>query len=603
MLRSKKDKNSSFNRRLFLVMTVKLVSLSIIIERLYNLQVRQAEKYKKLSDNNRINLSFIIPSRGLIVDRNGNILADNKEQYQLLFKLDEVEDKMTALNKALKMVSIDTDKKKNILASLYTIKDNDTKIIIKNNLTWKEVAKISSNITELRGAFIEMRLVRIYYEKSASHLIGYVGKPDKKNNPKLSKVDGTYVGKLGIEYALDKQLQGKFGIKKEEVNAHGRVVNEISRVNGIPGNDIKLSISKDLQQFCHKRLEGQSGAIVTLEIKSGELLSFVSSPSFDSNDFVNEMLQTKWNDIKNNNRKPLFHRASNGIYPPGSIFKLMVVLAAYETSDFNPNRKYYCNGGFKFGDQIFHCWNEDGHGLVDCRESIAMSCDCYFYDLALKVGIDKIANVAKEFGLGKRYLESIFSSTLGLIPTREWKKNKFGRAWTKSDTIVASIGQGFTLASPLQLAVMTARIATEGIAVEPSIIKMPKKIKKQDKNFHKITRFKSEAYKLIKDGMFDAVNHPKGTAFSSRVVSKKLMSGKTATSQVRRISMKEREEGIIKNEELPLEQRDHAMFVGYYPNIKPKYAFSIVVEHGGSGSKSAAPIAKDLCRELELLDL
>ncbi len=599
MLKIKKNKNIAFNRRLFLLTSLQLISFSFLLERLYNLQVRQAEKYKKLAENNRINLSFILPSRGLIFDREKNVLADNKEQYQLLFRHDDAINKLNAIKKVLSLVALDKERKIKILENIYKGVNQNETLIIKNDLSWKEVARISSNITELRGVFIEMRLVRVYYEKSTSHLIGYVGIPDKIVNPKLSKVEGTFVGKLGIELAYDKQLQGKFGIKKEEVNAHGRVVNEISRVNGIPGNDINLSISKNLQNFCHNRLGNDSGSIVTLEIKTGDILSLVSKPSFDSNDFVKEMLPEKWNTIKNNKKKPLFHRASNGIYPPGSIFKLVVAMAAFHNNDFLPDKRYYCSGGFSFGNRVFHCWNDKGHGWVNCKEAISMSCDCYFYELSLKIGIDKIASVANEFGLGKKYLENYFSVTAGLIPTKAWKKEKYGKNWTKSDTIVAGIGQGFALTSPLQLAVMTARIATDGIAVEPNIIKS----EKEKKQFTKISMFKKEAYELIKEGMFDAVNNPNGTAFNSRIISKRLMSGKTATSQVRRISMKEREEGIIKNEELPLEQRDHALFVGYYPHINPKYAFSVVVEHGGSGSKSAAPIAKDLCRELELLQI
>ncbi len=598
MLQNKKNKTNSFNRRLFLVISIKIISFSFLLERLFNLQVRQSEKYKKLAENNRISLSFILPSRGLIYDRNRNILADNIEQYQLIFKYDNSLNKADALRKLLRIVSLDENKKKKLIKKIYDDKKNSNEVLIKNNLSWNEVARISSNITELRGVFIEMRLVRVYYELAASHLIGYVGKPDRYTNPKLSKVEGTFVGKLGIEHAFDKELQGKFGIKKEEVNAHGRVVNEISRVNGLSGKDINLTISKNLQKFCHNRLGNNSGSIVTLDLKTGDILSLVSKPSFDSNDFINTMSNNKWEEIKNNINKPLFNRASDGIYPPGSIFKLIVVMAASEINEFNPDRKYFCNGGYKFGNRIFHCWREEGHGWVNCKDALAMSCDCYFYDLSLKVGIDRISEIAKDFGLGKKYLDDIYSTTEGLIPTKNWKKKMYGRSWTKSDTIVAGIGQGFALASPIQLAVMIARIATDGIAIEPNIIKNKTKVIKE---FSQITRIDKEVYKLVKAGMYDAVNNPIGTAFSSRLISEKLMSGKTATSQVRRISMKEREEGVIKNEKLPLEQRDHALFVGYYPHTKPKFAFSIVVEHGGSGSKSAAPIAKDLCRELKYI--
>ena len=335
-----------------------------------------------------------------------------------------------------------------------------------------------------------------------------------------------------------------------------------------------------------------------MNLTNGEILSLVSRPTFDSNDFVNELEKNKWEKIKADAGKPLFHRSSMGTYPPGSIFKLIVVIAAFELKDFDPNKTFFCNGGYKFGDQIFHCWNEKGHGFINCEDAIAMSCDCYFYDLSLKIGIDRISKVAKLFGLGQSYLDNIYASSSGLIPTKKWKKNKYNQVWTKSDTIVASIGQGFALATPLQLAVMISRIATDGKEIYPTILKSTNSTNNFS-NFKQIGDFNSNAIHLIKKGMYKAVNDPKGTAYLSRIGPDKTMCGKTATSQVRRISMQEREEGIIKNEELPLEQRDHALFVGYFPYENPKYSFSIVVEHGGSGSKSAAPIAKSICKKLD----
>ncbi len=466
-------------------------------------------------------------------------------------------------------------------------------------MKWSEVAKISSNITELEGVYIEMVLVRRYISQAASHIIGYVGRPEKEESPKLSKVEGTSIGKLAVEAAYDTKLQGKFGYKKEEVNAHGRVVNEISRVNGISGSDINLSISKELQNFSYSRLGSEAGSIVVLDIKTGEILALVSNPSFNSNDFIGEMREDRWKEIINNKLNPLFNRATKGTYPPGSIFKLMVVLAAYNLNDFNPNKKFFCNGSYQVGNQIFHCWNDEGHGFVNCSDAVAVSCDCYFYDLSLRVGIDNIYEMARKFGFGNSYLENIFNSAKGIIPSKNWKKNQYGRTWNKTDTVVTSIGQGFTLASPLQLAVMISRIANDGIEISPTLIK-------KDKNFENINYLdgiNEEGIKLIKSAMFDAVNSANGTAFQSRLQSKSLMCGKTATSQVRRISMQERQEGIVKNEDLPRKQRDHALFAGYYPHINPRFGFSIVVEHGGSGSKSAAPIARDLCNKLKLIKI
>ena len=590
-----KNKFDKINRRIFLFVIFKSFTVSFIIERLYNLQIRQSEKFKKLAENNRINSMFIIPARGIIYDRNNFILADNIEQYQLIYRYSNTKDKYDHLVKIFKYIKLEKNNKQRLLNEISLSNKDFLQITVKDDLSWKEVAQISSNITELRGVFIQMILRRSYNSFSSSHIVGYVKTPDKSVYPKLANVPGTVVGKIGIEKSYDKKLQGKFGIKKEEVNAHGRVVKEISRLDGIPGEDINVSISRELQDFCYERLRDNSGSIVVLDVRNGEVLAMVSKPSFNSNDFIKTMSKEKWDNIINNELNPMFNRSSLGTYPPGSIFKLIVSITALNESNFNPDKKYFCNGGYKFGNQIFHCWKEDGHGFIDCQKAIAMSCDCYFYDLSLSLGIEKIAETAKIFGLGEKYLDGIFPASEGIIPNKRWKKNKFQSEWTKSDTIVASIGQGYALASPMQLAVMIARICTHGELIKPNIIKN-KEFKNQ---FDKTFLLKEKVYSYIKQGMYNTVNNVNGTAYQSRDIKPNyFMAGKTATSQVRRITMSEREEGIIKNEDLPRKMRDHALFVGYFPHDKPKFAFSIVVEHGGSGSKTAAPIARDICKKL-----
>ena len=595
MRESNKNKFDKVNRRIFLFLIFKFASVVYIIERLYNLQIRQAEKFKKLAENNRINSMFIIPSRGIIYDRDNLVLVENVEQYQLIYRYTNTKDKYDHLVKIFKYVKLEQSKKEHLLEELSLNKNDFLQLIVKNDLPWSEVAQISANITELRGVFIEMMLRRSYKSLSSSHIVGYVKKPNKNEHPKLANISGTVIGKMGIEKSFDKNLQGKFGIKKEEVNAHGRVVKEISRVNGVPGDDINISISKNLQNFCYERLGDNSGSIVVLDVRNGEILSMVSKPSFDSNDFITNMSQKKWNKIINNELNPMFNRASLGTYPPGSIFKLIVCITAFNDKNFNQDKKYFCNGGYKFGNQIFHCWKEGGHGFIDCDQAISMSCDCYFYDLSLSLGIEKISKTAKLFGLGQKYLDEIFPASEGIIPNKAWKKNKFQSEWTKSDTIVASIGQGFILASPIQLAVMMARICTNGRLIKPTIIKD----QEINKKFSKISVTEDKTYTYIKKGMFNAVNDINGTAYQSReIMPGYYMAGKTATSQVRRITMSEREEGIKKNEDLPRKMRDHALFAGYFPHNKPRYALSVVVEHGGSGSKSAAPISKDICKKL-----
>ena len=595
MRENNKNKYDKINRRIFLFVIFKLFSVTYIIERLYNLQIRQSEKFKKLAENNRINSMFLIPARGIIYDRNNFILAENIEQYQLIYRYTNTKDKYDHLVQIFKHIKLEKNKKENLLKETSLNRNDFLQIIIKNDLSWKEVAKISSNITELRGVFIQTILRRSYNSFSSSHIVGYVKKPDKKEYPKLANVPGTVVGKIGIEKSYDTKLQGKFGIKKEEVNAHGRVVKEISRVNGIPGEDINVSISRDLQDYCYERLGDNSGSIVVLDVRNGEVLSKVSKPSFNSNDFITAMSQEKWDNIINDELNPMFNRSSLGTYPPGSIFKIIVSMAALNEKTFNPDKKYFCNGGYKFGNQIYHCWKEGGHGFIDCNEAISMSCDCYFYELSLNLGIEKISETAKVFGLGEKYLDQTFPASEGIVPDKKWKKKKFQSEWTKSDTIVASIGQGFALASPLQLAVMIARICTHGRLVKPKIIKN----KGFNKQFEETSILEEKIYSYVKQGMFNTVNNINGTAYQSREIkSNYFMAGKTATSQVRRITMREREEGIIKNEDLPRKMRDHALFVGYFPHDKPRFAFSVVVEHGGSGSKTAAPIARDICKKL-----
>ena len=590
-----KNRQENLNRRIFLFTILKILSVAYIIERLYNLQIRQSEKFKKLAENNRINSMFIVPSRGIIYDRYNMILADNVEHYQLIYRYANSKNKYNHLVQIFKYLDLNSEKKRKLLKDISSNNNDFIQIVIKDDLLWEEVAKISSNIPELRGIFIEMIMKRAYRSLPSSHVIGYVKTPDKSEYPKLANVSGTVVGKIGIEKSFDKRLQGKFGIKKEEVNAHGRVVKEISRVNGIPGGDVNVSISKSLQEFSYARLEKNTGAIVILDVRNGEVLTMVSKPSFDSNDFISAMSRKKWEEISKNKLNPMFNRASQGTYPPGSIFKLIVSITALNEKNFDPNKKFFCNGGYKFGNQIFHCWKEEGHGFINCGDAISMSCDCYFYDLSLNLGIDKISNTAKDFGLGEKYLNDVFPSSIGIIPNKEWKKNKFKTEWTKSDTIVASIGQGFALSSPLQLAVMAARISTDGNLIVPTILKSELPII----NFPKIQGFKEATYSYVKQGMFNTVNSINGTAYASNNIKPNYyMSGKTATSQVRRITMNEREEGVIKNKDLPREMRDHGMFVGYFPYDSPKFAFSIVVEHGGSGSKTAAPIARDLCKKL-----
>lgn len=593
-----RDRKKIFNRRLFLLGGIQFSASLILLERLYKLQIKESDRFTKLAENNHISTRLLLPPRGRILDRSSNLLAINKEKYRLVLIPEANINTMETISKLNKLLDF-TDQDLTNLKLQISQSIDGFPINIKKRLVWKEVAKISENIPELPGVFIEMALVRHYISNTTSHVIGYVSKPsilDKKNS-KLLSLPGSRVGKSGVELVLDKVIRGKAGRKKVEVNAHGRIVKVLRRLDGLPGSDVHLTISKPIQEYVHSRLGNERAGVVLLRIADGEILASVSTPSFNPNAFNTELSKKNWSKIKNNSFKPLFNRASMGLYPPGSVFKLVVALAALENNIIDPYKEHYCSGGFEYGNQIFHCWRKNGHGSVNCMEAISESCDVYFYDLALKVGIDNIIPIARELGLGYSYEKEILQSAEGLLPDRNWKRKTFNQAWSKSETIVAGIGQGYILSSPLQLAVLISRIASGGNMINPNIIKLIDG-KKQVKPVAKKMNISQKSLSIIKEGLFKVVNSRRGTAYGSRITNKNnIMAGKTGTSQVRRITMSEREKGILKNEELPLEKRDHALFVGYAPYNNPKYAVSVVIEHGGSGSKSAAPVARDILKK------
>ena len=477
-------------------------------------------------------------------------------------------------------------------------------IKLKEGLNWEEVSKILLATREMSGVVVDDGLSRSYpFGKQTAHVLGYVAAVSeddlKKDNDPLLETPGFKIGKIGLEKRYEKTLRGKGGNLKLEVNAVGRIMKEIEREDGESGKPLYLTLDSRLQQKAYELFGEQSGAAVLMDVNSGEILTFISMPSYDSNDFVQGVSQDLYNVLLYDEKQPLINKAIAGRYSPGSTFKMMVALAALDAGVITKDTRVGCSGKINFGNHLFHCWKKPGHGALNVVEALQHSCDVFFYEVAHRVGIDKIAAMARRFGLGSQTALKFDDEKAGVIPDKAWKLANLGESWQGGETLIAGIGQGYVLTTPIQLAVMTARIANGGKMVEPSLTKVsPKKIAK-----YKDMGINPVHMALIKEGMCSVVNRPGGTALMSAFDYKgKKMCGKTGTTQVKRITMKERQTGIVRQEDTPWKYRNHALFVGYAPHDNPKYAVAVLVEHGGGGSSVAAPIASKLLKEALILD-
>ncbi len=595
------DKGKVLIRRSLIMALIKFLLLLAIIARLYYLQVYQADRYKTLADENRISTRLLVPPRGIIYDRNGIVIASNQQNFQALIVAEQapnVQETLDAFKKIMPLSEAEEEKVKKDLKRNRSF----VPIKIKDNLTWEEVSKIQLNAPDLPGIVIDEGLSRYYpYGASMAHFLGYVSSvsdKDVKDDP-LLEVPGFKIGKSGIEKYFEKDLRGESGNLKLEVNAYGRIMKEIERVDGTPGKDVQLTIDARLQQKAFDLFGEESGAAVLLDVHTGEILAFVSAPSFDPNMMTQGLSQEDWNALLKNERNPLTNKAISGQYSPGSTFKMIVAMAALEAGVIKPETKSYCAGKMSLGNHTFHCWKKQGHGHLNVVEALQHSCDIFFYETAQKLGIEKIAEMARRFGLGSKIDIGLENEKAGLIPDKEWKLRRFGEPWQQGESLISGIGQGYILTTPLQLATMTARLVNGGYEVKPTFLK----ISNGDKSKIKKMDVSQANLELMKEGMYAVVNKPGGTAFMSQFnYHGEKMGGKTGTTQVRRITMKERREGIKKESELPWRLRNHALFVGYAPHDNPKYAVAVLVEHGGGGSSVAAPLAGKILKEAVMLD-
>lgn len=595
MLNDKRIKNKVV-RRVLLIGSFKLLVFSAIIGRLYKLQVVDREKYKTLSDSNRISLVFHAPSRGKIIDSLGNTIANNRKVYALIYDYSKL-DLINTIDKIKSLINLNDETVNLILNKIKSAEIIDNTVILKEYLSWKELSIIYVNLPDLPGITIKTSSIREYTKGSFyAHTVGYTSYFNEKNSEInfTKNIPFFLKGKNGIEKVYDSYLRGVPGREEVEVNASGKFIRRLSLVKSIPGKDVQLTINSDLQDFAHGAIGSNIGAVLVLDAKNGDILCSASSPSFDPNIFSKKLDNKSWNKIINSMNAPLINRPINGLYPPGSTFKPVVALAALKFGVISKDEKIFCNGIYTLGNRNFHCWKEVGHGNLNLEDAIAQSCDVYFYELALRLGINKIAETARLLGFGEFY-DDYYGISKSIIPDKKWKKDNFNEKWQKGETLNVGIGQGFLLSTPLELAIMTANIINKGNLIKPNIVKSISGEKVDNDKLTVRSNFKLEHLDIIKKAMYQVINSPKGTAWKSRVNDKDFnISGKTGTSQVRIISKEERESGIIKNEDLPFEKRDHALFVGFAPYNNPKYITTVILEHAGGGASNAAPMARDI---------
>jgi len=602
MRRSPHDTDQSvrkISRRGLFVGALQLGFAGLLLGRMRYMQVDQADQYRMLADENRINIRLLPPARGMIFDRKGVLLAGNEQNYGIVIVREDAGDLDETIARLSKIVALDPDETQKALREIQR-RSAFVPVTIADRVTWEDIAQVAVNAPALPGVTPEVGLSRIYpLSDDFAHILGYVGPVSDFD---LSKIDDQdpllqiprfQIGKAGVEAKLERSLRGSAGTRRIEVNAVGRVMRELDRREGEPGANVQLTVDNGLQNLVQARLGDESAAAVVLDTRNGDVLAIGSTPSFDPNKFVHGISVADYRALLENDHRPLANKTVQGTYPPGSTFKIVTALAALEEGVVSLDETVQCHGFVEVGSRRFHCWKRGGHGKVDLVGSLRESCDVYYYDIAERVGIEKISAMARRLGLGERHSLPLSGIAQGLVPTKAWKVENRSADWVVGDTLNAGIGQGFVLASPLQLAVMTARLSS-GKAVSPRLIRSVDGIETPLETAPDLD-INPDHLAAVRRGMYEVVNARKGTAGSSRIQADgALMAGKTGTSQVRNITKAERERGVIRNEDLPWERRDHALFVCYAPHDAPQIAVSVVVEHGGGGSSVAAPIARDI---------
>ena len=615
-------KSKLINRRMFLLTAGKALVLVGILGRLITLQINESKKYKTLSDKNRFREWKLAPERGVIKDYFDNEIASNRQVYQIHL-IPENANSVEAVFVRLKTILNISDKKIFYLKKKIAKQKPWEPVIISDNLNWSEFSRVNLFLNELQGIEPIVSVARTYNDNSSAHILGYVSQVSAKDlkEKKYLKdmaVPGIAVGKTGLEKRLDKEIIGEVGFQRYEVNAFGKRIKQIQVDQGQSGKNFKTTLDLEIQQYVSELLKDKAASVCVMDIYNGDIISMVSSPTYDPNAFVHGVDKAYWNTLIKDEKKPLINKAISGLYPPGSTIKTIVALSALENKIISPSNTFQCTGKIELFGEKFHCWKKKGHGIMNMKTAIKRSCDVYFYEIARKLGVDRLSETAKKFGLGRRVFNSFSEERSGVVPNTSWKKKYVGQNWYLGETLHSGIGQGYYQSTPIQLCLMTAQIANGGFEIKPRIIFDEKKNNLKEylkfkndnpnqplpeellvSNFDLKPLFKNqENIKIVQEAMYSSSNEPGGTSYRSRLENKDYtFAGKTGSSQIKRFTEEQRE-AEVKQESLDYKDRDHALFVAFAPYNDPKYSISVVVEHGGSGSKAAAPIAKKVIKKV-----
>ncbi len=621
-------KQNTVNRRMFILAAAKVVVFTGIVTKLFSLQINENKKYLTLSDKNRLREWKLPPVRGEFYDYFGNTIAGNLKVYQLHVIPEQVENFQYLMVRLKNILGLSEKQFSRIIKKKKSQKSWET-LIISENLTWDQFSKVNYYLHELIGAKPVLSVARSYpFKENYTHVLGYVAQASKNDlltNEVIKKnhVPGLRVGKNGLEKTFENFLIGTNGVQRYEVNAYGKRINQVDFQEGTKGKSIQLTIDTEIQKLSNELMSDKSGSISVMDIYTGEIIAMHSSPSFDPNLFIYGVSHNEWQSIRNNPLKPLVNKTISGLYSPGSTIKPLVALSALENNIISTNFRVNCTGKMELYGQTYHCWKKKGHGVVNLKNAIKQSCDIFFYEAARKLGIDRLNSTAIKFGLGEKVLnDNYLNEKKGLVPSTKWKINTLGKGWVLGESLITGIGQGYIQTTPLQLCLMTAQLANGGFKIYPRITVDKNQVSAEEiKNEMKINEEENKAQKLLStgadffsigdrkykplyknqknikyvlDAMFSSTNEIAGTSYRSRIDDPKYQfAGKTGTSQVKKITERDRELEL-KLSEIPYEERDHALYVAFGPYKNPRYAVSIIVEHGGSGSAAAAPIAKKL---------
>lgn len=602
------DSTRTIGRRSLIVGGVFAGTSAVLAGRMRYLQVERADDFRLLAEDNRISIRLLPPERGLIFDRTGVLLAGNEQNYRITFVREDADDVDAVLDRLAQIVTLDMRALARTRDEIFAVRPW-VPVTIADRLSWEEMSAVAVNAPALPGVSPEVGLSRAYpMGADFAHVVGYVRNVPRSyrdntgdTDPVLSIPD-FQVGLLNVEEGLESTLRGDAGTTRVEVNANGRVMRELGRDPAVPGQDVQLTVDAGLQNYVEARLTGESAGAVVIDCTNGDIVALASAPTYDPSIFTRPLSSTIYNGLLNDPYRPLSNKSTQGLYPPGSTYKMVVALAALEGGFITEDETVRCGGYTEVGNRRFHCWRRSGHGRMNLQQSLEQSCDVYYYELAQRVGIENISAMALRLGCGVRHDLPLSGVAEGLAPTMDWKRRRYEQEWVVGDTLNASIGQGFVLSSPLHLAVMTARIAS-GRALKPTLLRSING-RPNDREQAQSIGLDPTNLALVQQGMWRVSNNSRGTAYRSRVMGDEFtIAGKTGTSQVRNITVAERASGVISNADLPWERRDHALFVGYAPFDNPRYAVSVIVEHGGGGSVAAAPIGRDILLRAQVGDI